>query len=163
SLSASSSAILSTRARCSPGKDSATRKRFVLAGGLIWFLIPSHFSMALAGFEVRRRQARRPAPPAAIIDGRMTADWSPLWISFRVGGLGAAGALALGLWLAWLLATREFRGRSALEAAAEFLLVLPPLILGTYFAFALEGRPESFTWRVAAIAAVVSALPATAT
>ena len=93
----------------------------------------------------------------------MTADWSPLWISFRVGGLGAAGALALGLWLAWLLATREFRGRSALEAAAEFPLVLPPLILGTYFAFALAGRPESFTWRVAAIAAVVSALPATAT
>ena len=92
----------------------------------------------------------------------MTADWSPLWISLRVGGLGAAGALALGLWLAWLLVTREFRGRSALEAAAEFPLVLPPLILGTYFAFALAGRPESFTWRVAAIAAAVSVLPATA-
>ena len=92
----------------------------------------------------------------------MTADWSPLWISFRVGGLGAAGALALGLWLAWLLATREFRGKSALEAAAEFPLVLPPLILGTYFAFALAGWPEGFTWRVAAIAAAVSALPATA-
>src|ERR1035438_1739848 len=37
---------------------------------------------------------------------------------------------------------------------------LPPLILGTYFAFALAGRPQDFTWRVAALAAVVSALPA---
>jgi molybdate transport system permease protein len=100
------------------------------------------------------------APLAAIIDGRMTADWSPVWISLRVGGLGAAGSLALGLWLAWVLATREFRGVRALEAAAELPAVLPPLILGTYFAFALAGRPQDFTWRVAALAAVVSALPA---
>jgi molybdate transport system permease protein len=92
----------------------------------------------------------------------MTADWVPVWISLRVGGLGAAGSLALGLWLAWLLATREFRGKSALEAAAEFPLVLPPLILGTYFAFALAGRPDGFTWPIAAVAAAVSALPATA-
>jgi len=77
-----------------------------------------------------------------------------------VGGLGAAGSLALGLWLAWILATRDFRGIRALEAAAELPAVLPPLILGTYLAFALAGRPEGFTWRVAALAAAVAALPA---
>lgn len=79
----------------------------------------------------------------------------------RVGGLGAAGSLALGPWLAWLLATREFRGKRAVEGAAELPAVLPPLILGTYFAFALAGRPEGFTWRVAALAAAAAALPAT--
>lgn len=90
----------------------------------------------------------------------MTADWSPVWISLQVGGLGAAGSLALGLWLAWILATREFRGKSALEAAVGAPLVLPPLILGTFFVFALAGRPDRFTRNMAAIAAVVSALPA---
>lgn len=34
-LPASATAIFSTRLRCSPGKDNATRKRFVLAGGSI--------------------------------------------------------------------------------------------------------------------------------
>lgn len=90
----------------------------------------------------------------------MTADWFPVWISLRVGGVGAAAALAAGVWLAWVLATREFRGGRALEAAAEIPAVLPPLILGTYFAFALAGRAEGFTWRTAAVAAAVAALPA---
>jgi molybdate transport system permease protein len=90
----------------------------------------------------------------------MTADWSPVWISLRVGGLGAAGALALGVWLAWVLATREFRGARALEVAAELPAAMPPLILGTYLAFTLAGRAQDFTWGIAAIAAAVAALPA---
>ncbi len=92
----------------------------------------------------------------------MTADWSPLWLSLRVAACGAAIALALGAWLARLLTGRGFRGRNILAAAAQFPLVLPPLILGTYFAFALSGRPEGFTWPIAAAAGAASALPALA-
>jgi molybdate transport system permease protein len=90
----------------------------------------------------------------------MTANWSAVWVSLQVGALGAAGGLALGLWLAWTLFTREFRGKSALEAAME-LPAVAPLILGTYLAFLLAGQPEAFSWRIAALAAGVSALPGT--
>jgi len=92
----------------------------------------------------------------------MNADWSPLWLSLRVAACGAAVSLALGAWLARLLAGRAFRGKQILEAAVRCPLALPPLILGTYLAFAWAGRPEDFTWRIAAAAGAVSALPALA-
>ena len=89
----------------------------------------------------------------------MTADWSPVWISLRVGGMGAAGALAAGAWVAWVVTTREFRGARALAAAVEVPAVMPPLIFATYVTFDLAGRADGFTWTVAAVAAVVSAIP----
>jgi len=92
----------------------------------------------------------------------MTADWSPLWLSLRVAGCGAGVSLALGAWLARLLAGRAFRGKHILETALRFPLVLPPLILGTYFAFVWAGRPQDFTWLIGAAAGAISALPALA-
>ena len=92
----------------------------------------------------------------------MTADWSPVWISLRVGGVGAAGALAAGVWLAWVLATREFRGVRALAAAIGFVSVMPPLIFASYLTFYMAGRADRFTWKVAALAAAVSAIPGVA-
>jgi len=89
----------------------------------------------------------------------MTADWSPVWISLRVGGIGAAGALAAGVWLAWVLATRELRSVRALAAAIGFVSVMPPLIFATYLMLDLTGRPDRFTWNIAAVAAAVSAIP----
>jgi len=89
----------------------------------------------------------------------MTADWTPVWVSLRVGGIGAAAALAAGVWLAWVFDTRTFRSMRWLEAAAQFPAVLPPLIFGTYLAFDLAGRADRFTWSIAAIAAAVSAVP----
>jgi len=88
----------------------------------------------------------------------MTANWSVVWLSLRVGGVGAACGPAVGTWIAWLLATREFRGKGLLEAAADLPAILP-LILGSYLALLLAGRPEDFTWRVAAVAAAIAAIP----
>ena len=34
----------------------------------------------------------------------MPIDWFPLWLSLRVAALATLFSLALGLWLAWLLA-----------------------------------------------------------
>ena len=59
----------------------------------------------------------------------MPFNWSPLWLSLRVAGVATGGALVPGLWLAWLLATREFAGRKAATGALALLLALPVVIL----------------------------------
>jgi len=47
----------------------------------------------------------------------MAIDWFPLWLSLRVAVISTAVALVIGLWLAWLLANRQFRGKELLDAA----------------------------------------------
>ena len=43
----------------------------------------------------------------------MPIDWFPLWLSLRVAVLSTAVALAAGLWIAYILANREFRYKEA--------------------------------------------------
>jgi molybdate transport system permease protein len=102
----------------------------------------------------------------------MSIDWFPLWLSLRVAFLSTGIAVALGLWLAYILANREFRGKELLDAAVTLPLVLPPTVLG-YFLLVVIGRnswfgraweavfgePLVFTWRAAVIAALLHALP----
>jgi molybdate transport system permease protein len=102
----------------------------------------------------------------------MHIDWFPLWLSLRVATLATAAALAVGLWLAYLLANREFRGKEVLDAALTLPLVLPPTVLGYYLLVLLgrsspigtlweklTGSPLVFTWKAAVIAALLHALP----
>ena len=102
----------------------------------------------------------------------MRIDWFPLWLSLRVAGLATLVSLALGLWLAYLLSNRRFRGREALDALATLPLVLPPTVLGYYLLVVLGrqspigkgyewlfGSPLVFTWKAAVVAATVHALP----
>jgi molybdate transport system permease protein len=102
----------------------------------------------------------------------MAIDWFPLWLSLRVALLSTAVALACGLWLAYLLANRDFRGKEILDAAITLPLVLPPTVLG-YYLLVLIGRsswigraweevfgsPLVFTWKAAVIAALLHSLP----
>ena len=69
----------------------------------------------------------------------MPMDWFPLWLSLRVAVISTAISLAIGLWLAWLLANRDFRGKELLDAAVTLPLVLPPTVLG-YYLLVLLGR-----------------------
>ena len=62
----------------------------------------------------------------------MQIDWFPLWLSLRVAGLATLFSVVLGLWLAYLLANRAFRGKDVVDAAATLPLVLPPTVLGYY-------------------------------
>ncbi len=62
----------------------------------------------------------------------MPIDWFPLWLSLRVAFVSTALSLAAGLWLAYILANRNFRGKEALDAAVTLPLVLPPTVLGYY-------------------------------
>ena len=102
----------------------------------------------------------------------MTIDWFPLWLSLRVAVLSTAIALVAGLWLAWLLANREFRGKEVLDAAITLPLVLPPTVLGYYLLVllgrasplgkayeALFGAPLVFTWQAAVVAALFHSGP----
>jgi molybdate transport system permease protein len=102
----------------------------------------------------------------------MPIDWFPLWLSLRVAFLSTAVALACGLWLAYLLANRDFRGKEILDAAITLPLVLPPTVLGYYLLVvigrsswfgqaweAVFGSPLVFTWKAAVIAALLHSLP----
>lgn len=102
----------------------------------------------------------------------MHIDWFPLWLSLRVAAASTAIALAAGLWIAYLLANREFRGKEALDAAVTLPLVLPPTVLG-YYLLVLVGRaspigrlweaafgsPLVFTWKAAVLAALLHSFP----
>jgi molybdate transport system permease protein len=102
----------------------------------------------------------------------MDIDWFPLWLSLRVAALSTLVALLLGLWLAWLLARRDFRGRDVVDAAVTLPLVLPPTVLGYYLLVLLGrasplgkfyewifGQPLVFTWQAAVLAALIHSAP----
>lgn len=102
----------------------------------------------------------------------MDLDWFPFWLSLRVAALSTLISTVAGVWLAYLLANRTFRGRDALDAAVTLPLVLPPTVLGYYllvvigreswFGRAWEaawGAPLVFTWQAAVLAAVLHSAP----
>jgi molybdate transport system permease protein len=102
----------------------------------------------------------------------MPIDWFPLWLSLRVAVISTAIALVIGLWLAWTLANRSFRGKEVLDAAVTLPLVLPPTVLGYYLLLVLGrtspigeiyqwlfGGPLLFTWQAAVVASLFHSTP----
>jgi molybdate transport system permease protein len=83
----------------------------------------------------------------------MTLNWPPVWLSLRVAGLATAGALVVGLWLAYRMATREFTGRKAALGVLALLFATPVVILAWVLL-----RP-AFPWQAGAAAGVIAALP----
>jgi len=95
-----------------------------------------------------------------------------LALSLRVALWSVLTSLPAGLLVAWLLARREFIGKSALNAIVHLPLVLPPVVVG-YLLLVLLGREGPlgrllydlfgiglpFTWEGAALAAAVMAFP----
>ncbi len=93
-------------------------------------------------------------------------------LSLKVAGVATVAALAPAIGLAWLLARRRFWGKSALEAAVNLPLVLPPVVVG-FALLELFGRNGpvgawlydsfglrvAFTWEGAALAAAVMGFP----
>lgn len=102
----------------------------------------------------------------------MPIDWFPLWLSLRVAVVSTAIALVLGLWLAYILANREFRFKEVVDAMVALPLVLPPTVLGWYLLVligrasplgkiweAIFGSPLVFTWKAAVVAAMLRSMP----
>ena len=99
-------------------------------------------------------------------------DLFPLWLSLRVAVISTLLALAVGLWLAYQLANRSFRGKDLLDAMVTLPLVLPPTVLGYYLLIllsrnsdfgrvweAVTGEPLVFSAKAAVIAAFLHSAP----
>ncbi|MFO0875088.1 MAG: molybdate ABC transporter permease subunit [Phycisphaerales bacterium] len=93
-------------------------------------------------------------------------------LSLRVALVAVALMLAPGIACAWLLARREFVGKTLVDAFVHLPLVLPPVVVG-YLLLRLLGRSGplgrllhdrfdvdvAFTWKAAALAAAVMGFP----
>jgi len=93
-------------------------------------------------------------------------------LSLRVAVAAVAGSLPIGLFIAWLLARREFPGKIIVNGLVHLPLILPPVVVG-YLLLVLLGRRGpvgawlydvfgitiAFTWKGAAIASAVMAFP----
>ncbi|QFT59154.1 Molybdenum transport system permease protein ModB [Sulfitobacter sp. THAF37] len=104
----------------------------------------------------------------------MTVDaaaWDALRLSLWVACWATLLALPLALWVAWLLARRDFRGKSALNALVHLPLVLPPVVTGYLLLIAFGrtgavgrmldaiGLTLAFHWTGAVLAAIVMGFP----
>ncbi|MBK5481805.1 molybdate ABC transporter permease subunit [Peribacillus sp. TH16] len=103
----------------------------------------------------------------------MTADfWSPVRLSIQVAGLAGIIVFILGIFLARIMAKKQFRGKILLETAFLLPLVLPPSVVGFLLIviFGKNGKlgefiervfnqPLMFTWWAAVIASTVVAFP----
>ncbi len=99
-------------------------------------------------------------------------EWGILSLSLKVALWSVALSLPPALWLAHLLARRNFPGKSLLDAVVHLPLVLPPVVIG-YFLLLLLGRRGplgewleqwfgiviAFRWSGAAVACAVMGFP----
>src|SRR5262245_8001163 len=99
-------------------------------------------------------------------------DWGAVALSLRLAACTTLVLGALGLPLAYWLATSRWRGKFLVEAVVALPLVLPPTVLGFYLLLALgprsplgrgyaalTGRPRPFTFPGLLIASVLYSLP----
>jgi molybdate transport system permease protein len=99
-------------------------------------------------------------------------DWTAIMLSLRVALVATAFALPLGVAVAWLLARKNFWGKSVLNGVIYLPLVLPPVVTGYLLllafgrkgpvgAFLAEqfGVVFAFRWTGAALACGVMSFP----
>jgi molybdate transport system permease protein len=95
-----------------------------------------------------------------------------LWLSVRVAALATVLCALVGIPVAWLLARRQFPGKTLIDLLVTLPLVLPPTVTGYYLIvllgrggwlgaplYRVTGWAVTFTWYAAVIAATVMALP----
>ncbi|SFJ58761.1 molybdate ABC transporter permease subunit [Jannaschia pohangensis] len=97
--------------------------------------------------------------------------WEALALSLRVSVVATVLSLPLALWVAHLLARRQFRGKGLVDAAIHLPLVLPPVVTGYALLLLFSragplgavleplGLSPAFRWTGAAIAAAIMAFP----
>ena len=99
-------------------------------------------------------------------------EWIAIRLSLRIALVATAVALPLGIAIAWLLARKQFWGKTLLDGVVHLPLVLPPVVTG-YLLLISFGRKGllgafladhlgivfSFRWTGAALACGVMAFP----
>ncbi|MCB2101558.1 MAG: molybdate ABC transporter permease subunit [Rhodobacterales bacterium] len=100
------------------------------------------------------------------------AEQQAMGLSLRVSLWAVGCSLPPGLLVAWLLARRDFPGKTLLNGLVHLPLILPPVVVG-YVLLVLLGRQGplgmvlhdwfgitlAFTWKGAAVAAAVVSFP----
>lgn len=99
-------------------------------------------------------------------------EWVAIALSLKVAGLAVSISLPLGILVAWLLARKEFFGKSLFSAIISLPLILPPVVTGYLLLLAFGKRGPvgiflqsvfgfsfSFSWTGAALAAAVMGFP----
>lgn len=99
------------------------------------------------------------------------AEWAAIALSLKVSFWATLASLPVALWVAYLLARRNFFGKQILNAAVHLPLILPPVVTGYVLllvfgaqapvgqALAALGLGFAFHWTGAALAAAVMAFP----
>jgi molybdate transport system permease protein len=102
----------------------------------------------------------------------LDSAWQITWFTVSVAALSTLLILPLGIALAWLLARREWRGKSIVETLVALPLVMPPVatgllllkllgqrgVLGSWLERNL-GWEIVFTWRGVVVATAVMSFP----
>jgi len=96
----------------------------------------------------------------------------PLYLTVKVSLVATVFTASAGLVLAWVLAKKEFFGKTVLDVLIMQPLVIPPTVLGYYllstfgtgspigrFFENVFGMQIVFTWKGAVLASIVSSLP----
>ena len=98
-------------------------------------------------------------------------EWTAVALSLRVAAVATAVSLPLGIAVAWLLARKNFPGKTLLNAVIYLPLVLPPVVTGYLLLIAFGRRGLfgewlesigivfSFRWTGAALACGVMSFP----
>jgi molybdate transport system permease protein len=100
------------------------------------------------------------------------SEWQAVALSLRVAFWATVISLPLGIWVAWLLARRDFPGKQVLNGLVHLPLILPPVVTG-YLLLLTFGRRGyvgqfldqwfgivlAFRWTGAVLAAAVMAFP----
>ena len=98
-------------------------------------------------------------------------EWQAIALSLRVSLMATALSLPLGIWVAHLLARRQFYGKTLLNGLVHLPLILPPVVTG-YLLLLTFGRKGfighyldmvgivlAFKWTGAVLAAAIMAFP----
>jgi len=98
--------------------------------------------------------------------------WFPVYITFRIAAISSFLVLCSGVFLAYIFARRDFRGKELAELLVTLPLVLPPTVIGYllvilvgrngllgHFIYNFFGTGIMFTWQAGVIAAYTVSLP----
>lgn len=107
-----------------------------------------------------------------MFDALTPAEWEAIRLSLRIASVATIASLPFGVAIAFLLARRNFPGRTLVDGIVHLPLVMPPVVTG-YLLLLLFGRRGpiggflehtfgivfAFRWTGAALAAGVMAFP----
>ncbi len=98
--------------------------------------------------------------------------WFPISITFRIAAISSFLVLFSGVFLAYIFARRDFRGKELSELLITLPLILPPTVIGYFLViivgkngfigqliYSITGTGILFTWQAGVIAAYTVSLP----